>query len=102
MFTDGTVPLAETEEDLQHKVRQLNEAVKRHGLAMNAAKLTTMISCRKHVDYNVEVVGRKMANVREKTYLGIVLSEDGRMECELKKIIGAALSAIGDSEKLGF
>ena len=43
----------------------------------------------------MEVDGQKLENVREQTYLGVILSEDGRMECELEKRIGAALSAAG-------
>ena len=43
MFTDDTVLLAETEEDLQHNVKEFSEAVKWHRLAMNTEKTTTMV-----------------------------------------------------------
>ena len=95
MFADDTVLLAETEEDLQHNVREFSEAVKRHRLAMNTEKTTTMVFSRKKVDCSVEVDGRKLENITEQTYLVVILSEDGRMECELEKRIGAALSAAG-------
>ena len=95
MFADDTVLLAETEEDLQHNVEEFSEAVKRHRLAMNTEKTTTMVFSRKQVDCSVEVDGRKLENVGKQTYLGVILSEDGRMECELEKRIGAALSAAG-------
>ena len=95
MFADDTVLLAETEEDLQHNVREFSEAVKRHRLAMNTEKTTTMVFSRKQVDCSVEVDGRKLENVRKQTYLGVILSEDGKMDCELEKRIGAALSAAG-------
>ena len=62
---------------------------------MNMEKTTTMVFSRKQVDCGVEVDGRKLENVRKQTYLGEILSEDGRMECELEKRIGAALSAAG-------
>ena len=52
-----------------------------------------MIFSRKKVDCSVEVDGRKLENVTEQTYLGVILSEDERMECELEKKIGAAVSA---------
>ena len=67
--------------------------MKRHRLAMNTEKTTTMVFSRKKVDCSVEVDGRKLENVTEQTYLGVILSEDGRMECELEKRICAALSA---------
>ena len=95
MFADDTVLLAETEEDLQHNVREFSKAVKRHRLAMNTEKTTTMVFSRKQVDCSVEVDGRKLENVGKQTYLGVILNEDGRMECELEKRIGAALSAAG-------
>ena len=37
----------------------------------------------------------KLDNVRKQAYLGVSLSEDGKMECELEMRIGAALSAAG-------
>ena len=43
----------------------------------------------------MEVDGRKLGNVRKHTYLGVILSEDGRMKCELEKRISAALSVVG-------
>ena len=54
-----------------------------------------MVFSRKQVDCSVEVDGRKLENVGELTCLGVILSEDGKMECELEKRIGAALSAAG-------
>ena len=95
VFADDTVLLAETEEDLQHNVKEFSKAVKRHRLAMNTEKTTTMVFSRKQVDCSVEVDGQKLENVGKQTYLGVILNEDGRMECELEKRIGAALSAAG-------
>ena len=80
MFADDTVLLAETEEDLQHNVKEFSEAVKQHRLAMTMEKATTMAYSRKQVNYSVEADGRKLENVWEQTYPGVILSEDGRME----------------------
>ena len=96
MFADDTVLLAETEEDLQHNVKEFSEAVKRHRLAMNTDKTTTMVFSKKQADCSVEVGGRKLENAGKQAYLGVILSEDGRMECELEKRIGAALCAAGE------
>ena len=49
MFADDTVLLAETEEDLQHNVKEFSEAVKRHRLAMNTEKTTTMVFSRRWI-----------------------------------------------------
>ena len=50
-----------------------------------------MVFSRKQVDCRVVVDGRKLENERKQTYLGVILSEAGRIECELEKRIGAAL-----------
>ena len=63
-----TVFLAEMEEDLQHNVREFGEAVKRHRLAMNTEKTTTMVFSRKQVDCSAEVDGRILENIRKETY----------------------------------
>ena len=57
MFADDTVLLDETEEDLQHNVKEFSEAVKRHRLAMNKEKTATMVFSRKQVDCSVQVDG---------------------------------------------
>ena len=57
MFADDTVLLAETEEDLQHNVREFSEAVKWHRMAMNTKKTTTMVFSRKKVDCNAKMDG---------------------------------------------
>ena len=102
-FADDTVLLAETEEDLQPNVKELSEAVKWHRSAMNPKKTTTMFFSRTQVDCSVEVDGRKLENVGEQTYLGVVLSEDGKLECELeKRIAWCSLERSGGNQKTSF
>ena len=48
---------------------------------------------RKHVECEVEIEGKRLTNIREQAYLGVALSEDGKMECELEQRIGAAMRA---------
>ena len=96
MFADDTVLLAQTEEDLQHNVNKFSEAVKRHRLVINTEKTTTMVFSRQQeVDCKVEIEGQILTNVRKQTYLGVILSENGSLECEVENRIGAALSAAG-------
>ena len=47
------------------------------------------------MDCSAEVDSRILENIRKKTYLGVILSENGRIDNELDKRIGAALSAAG-------
>ncbi len=46
----------------------------------------------------MKVDGRKLENVRKQTYLGVILSEDGRMGCELEKRIGGSSKQSGSSQ----
>ena len=55
-------------------------------LVKGCCHLTT--GCKVDVGHNVE-------NVRKAVYLGMKLSEDGRMEGELEKRIGIAMSTVG-------
>ena len=41
--------------------------MKRHRLAMNTEKPTTMVTSRKQVDCSAEVDGRKLENIRKQT-----------------------------------
>ena len=61
---------------------------------MNTEKTTTMVFGKKDVECKVEIKGQRLTNVREQVYLGVALSEDGKMECELERI-GAAMRAAG-------
>ena len=95
MFANDTVLLAQTEEDVQHNVNKFSEAVKWHRLVINTENSTTMVFSRQQVDCKEEIEGQILTNVRKQTYLGVVLSENGRLECELENRIGTALSAAG-------
>ena len=43
----------------------------------------------------VDVEGHNLENVREAVYLGMKLSEGGRMEGELERRIGIAMTTVG-------
>ena len=69
--------------------------MKRHRLAMNTEKTTTMVFSRKQVDFSLEVDGWKLENVRKQSYFGVILSEDGEWSVRWENRIGAALSTAG-------
>ena len=81
VFADETVFLTQTEEDLQHYVKEFSEAVKQQKLVIN-----------------VEIQGQKLANMRKKAYLSVVLSDNGTSQCKLKNRVGAALRGAGAVE----
>ena len=95
LFADDTVLVTETEEDLEHNIRALQTAVKKHKLAVNWTKTNTMAIGRETTGCKVEVEGHNLENASEAVYLGVKFSEDGRMEGELERRIGMALSTFG-------
>ena len=95
MFADDTVMLAQTAEDLSQNVGSFHEAVKRHGLTINWGKTNTMVFSREPTECKVEVGGLRLEQARETVYLGVRLSENGRMESELERRIGRAATVVG-------
>ena len=94
LFADDTVLVTETEEDLEHNICALRTAVKAHRLAVNWTKTNTIAISRGTTGCKVEVEGHNVENVREAVYLGVKFSEDGRMEGQLERRIGIAMSTV--------
>ena len=82
------VLLAESEDNLQWCVEKLHEAMKRHRLKVNWSKSNTMVFSRVPTESNIEIDGERMKNVKETMYLGVKLSEDGKMGSEVERRIG--------------
>ena len=91
MFADYTVLLTESEEDLKWNVEKLHEALKRHKLKVNWSKLNTMV---------FSGDGEGVKNVKETVYLGVKLSEDGKLESEVERKIGMTMQAVGAMKKV--
>ena len=102
MFADDTVLLAESEEDLKWNVEKLHEALKRHKLQVNWSKSNTlsMIFSRAPTECNLEIEGERVQNVKETVYLGVKLSEDGKLESEVERRIGMTMQAVGAMKKV--
>jgi len=98
MFADDTVMLAQTAEDLGQNVGRFHEAVKRYGLTMNWGKTNTMAFSRGPTECKIEVGDVQLEQARETVYLGVRLSENGRME----RKIGRAATVVGSLRKTIF
>ena len=79
MFEDDTVLLAESEEDLKWNAEKLHEALKRHKLKVNWSKSNTMVFSRTPTECNIQIDEDRVKNVKETVYLGVKLSEDGKL-----------------------
>ena len=100
MFADNTVLLAESEEDLKWHVEKLHEAMKRHRLKVNWSKSNKVVFSRVPTECNIEIDGERVKNVKETVYLGVKLSEDGKIGGEVERRIGMTMQTVGAMKKV--
>ena len=87
LFADDIVVtvMAQTEEDLTENVERLYGAMTRHGLVINWSKSNTMVCSKECTECKVKDEVVQLRQVTETVYLGVRLSENGGMECELDR-----------------
>ena len=84
--------LAETKEDLQHILNEVNNAGKRYGMKMNATKTKSMVVSRKieTPQIKINIDGAEIEQVQQFKYLGQTITDDGRCDAEIIKRIEIA------------
>ena len=90
----------ESEEDLKWNVEKLHEAIKRHRLKVKWSKSNTMVFSRAPAECNMEIDGKRVKNVKEIVYLGVKLSEDGKMGSEVERRIRMMMQTVGAIKKV--
>ena len=94
-YADNTVLLAESETELQDTVDCVNEHGRAFGMKMNAKKTKTMLFTRqgdnKKISLKIDDVN--IEQVKTFTYLGQLVTENGKCEDEVKRRIAIARSA---------
>ena len=95
-FADDTLLLAETEEELQELVEQVEKNSLEYGLEMNVKKTKTMV-IRRNVQeerkIKIMVNGKELEQVEKYVYLGHLITEDGRCDQEIRRRIEIARAA---------
>ena len=101
-YADDTVLLADCEEDLQSLVSTIKEESRKYGLEINKKKTQTMIITKdtEVPAVNIEIEGKILEQVKRFTYLGQLITEDGRSEEEIKRRIGMAKTVFERMKKL--
>ena len=74
--------------------------MKRHRLKVNWSKSNTMVFSRVPTECNIEIDGERVKNVKETVYLGVKLSEDGKMGCEVERRIEMTMQTVGAIKKV--
>ena len=94
-YADDTVLLAESATDLQNLVTIVKEKSEEVGLKMNIKKTKTMVISKRNTipELDIRIDGKAVEQVSSFTYLGQLVTEDGRSEKEIKRRIGLAKSA---------
>ena len=94
-YADDTVLLAESENDLQTLVDIIKTKSENYGLLMNVKKTKTMVFSKKETvpSVNITINNNMVEQVKSFTYLGQLVTEDGRCEKEVRRRIGIAKSA---------
>ncbi len=88
MYADDIVLLANTIQDLQELVDEVDDIGRRYGLNINVKKTKTMIISREqHLDAQVVINGKLVVErVKEFKYLSTLVPEDLNPEIEIKTL----------------
>ena len=95
VFADDTVLVADSEESLQMNLKKLDETSTRWKMKMNWEKTKVIKVGKGRGHCCVEVGDRRLESVEVVKYLGVMISEDGRMEEEIRSRIGKVARVIG-------
>ena len=73
-YTDDTVPLEKSEEDLQKLLSRVARDSKDHSLQLNVKKVKVMSAGKMKTNLNIKVNNEKVEQVENYTYLGAIIS----------------------------
>ena len=102
LFADDTALVADSEEELQHLVREFGRVCKRRKLKVNVNKSKVM-RCRRGVDdsrLNVTLEGEQLEEVDCFKYLGSSISVDGKIEGEVKARVNEVAKVQGGLKEI--
>ena len=101
-YADDTALIADNEQDLQNIVDTIHRQSKEFGLDMNIKKTKTMVISRKAEipQVNIAVNNNILEQVKQFTYLGLNLYEDGKNSGEVRRRIGMAKTKFTQMHKV--
>ena len=93
MYADDLVVVAEHREELHGALEEWNEMFKKHGLKMNLDKTEVMWVGQHREELNIRLEGKDIKQENTFVYLGGNISENGRVEVEVRRRIQAGANA---------
>ena len=97
-YADDTAHMAESETELQRILNRVKEIGKEFGINMNVNKTKTMVVSKKDVipQAQMHIHGQLIEQVLRFTYLGQLITEEGKCEEEIKRLKGQARTAFNN------
>ena len=90
-YADGTIILAESEQQLKHMIDKLDATCEQYGMAMNAKQTKTMIVEKTpEKQCGVNVKGQRLTQVKQYKYLGTTIEHTGLCKTEVAQRIHQA------------
>ena len=93
MYADDLVIVAEHLEEWQGTLEEWNDMFRKHGLKMNLDKTEVMWVGKHRDELNIRLEGKYIKQVKNFVYLGGNISENGRVEVEVRRRIQAGANA---------
>ena len=93
MYADDIVIVAEHREELQGALEEWNDMFKKHGLNMNLDKTEVMWVGKQREELNIRLEEKYIKQVKNFVYLGGNISENGRVDVEVRRRIQAGANA---------
>ena len=101
-FADDIDLVAEDNRQLQELTDEVHGSYcsQRFGLKINVEKTKTMTIGKQQKTVDIKIEGETLEQVTEFTYLGAVITEDGRSTKDIKRRIGLAAAMFGTMNKI--
>ena len=93
MYADDLVIVAENREELQGALEEWNDMFKKHGLKMNLDKTEVMWAGKQREELNIRLEEKDIKQVNNFVYLCGNISENGRVDVEVRRRIQAGANA---------
>ena len=90
---DDLVIVAEHREELQGALKEWNDMFKKHGLKINLDKIEVMWVGKQREELNIRLEEKDIKHVNNCVYLGGNVSENGRVDVEVRRRIQAGTNA---------
>lgn len=95
VYADDAAVVTRSNEELREEVNRWKEVLEDMGMRMNLEKTEVMVIAREEEEVIIEIEGKRLKQVNDFKYLGVVLDSRGKQEKELNERIGKFSKNVG-------